>query len=540
MIVLLQSCGINRSLKQTIDVSSYPKNNFELETINDTVRKVGENFLRKNKQGNWELYLSGNPYELGVKNGMLTQKLYQHQEEVFFNGVQQLVGEDKNLNFALTFLKWFNRDIQEYILPEFKTELYGLSLFASDQYTTLAPNYQRNLYLHGAHDIGHAMTDLMIVGCSSVAFWDVKSADQELIIGRNFDFYLNDEFAENKLIQFTRPENGYGFLSVSWPGFIGVASGMNTEGLTVSINAGKSTIPLKAKTPISLVVREILQYASTIEEAIEIAEKKEVFVSESIMVGSAKDRKAVLIEISPKKFDVVYPNQNYLISTNHFQGEAYQTDKRNQQHTINSHSAYRYKKIEEEIDSIQVFDAEKVVRMLQDDKGLNDKDLGYGNEKALNALLAHHGIVFRPEKKLVYVSSSPYNLGDYTVYDLNFLNDRLNLNTAIVIDSLTIEKSPFVDSQAFRDYEKFKKLRREIRKAHQQKITFSEEKMAEYISLNPSFWEVYNDAATNAVLKKEYNLAAKYFQEALKKEITTIPDRKNIEKQLKKIRKYTK
>ncbi|WP_288763519.1 C45 family autoproteolytic acyltransferase/hydolase [uncultured Weeksella sp.] len=540
MILLLQSCGINRSLKQTVNVSSYPKADFDLVKINDTVRKIGQNFLRKNIQGNWELYLSGNPYAIGVKNGMLTQKLYQHQEEVFFNGVQQLVGENKKVNFALIFLKWFNRDIQEYILPEYQAELYGLSQFASDQYAALAPSYQRNLYLHGAHDIGHAMTDLMIVGCSSVALWDEKSIDQELIIGRNFDFYINDEFAENKLVQFILPEKGYGFLSVSWPGFIGVTSGMNTEGLTATINAGKSSIPHKAKTPISLVVREILQYASTIEEAISIAKKKEVFVSESIMIGSAKDRKAVLIEISPKKFDVVYPQQSYLISTNHFQGQVYQTDKRNQQHIINSHSDYRYQKIKEKIDYVQVFDVEKVIRMLQDYKGLSDKEIGYGNEKALNALLAHHGIVFRPEKKLVYVSSSPYNLGEYTVYDLNFLNDRLNLQTAIVIDSLKIKKSPFVDSHALRDFEKFKKLRREIRKAHQQKIVFSDDKMTEYISLNPSFWEVYNDAAINALLQKKYDLAIHYFREALKKEITTIPDRKKIEKQLVKLRKYTK
>ena len=175
MILLLQSCGINRSLKQTVNVSSYPKADFDLVKINDTVRKIGQNFLRKNIQGNWELYLSGNPYAIGVKNGMLTQKLYQHQEEVFFNGVQQLVGENKKVNFALIFLKWFNRDIQEYILPEYQAELYGLSQFASDQYAALAPSYQRNLYLHGAHDIGHAMTDLMIVGCSSVALWDEKS-----------------------------------------------------------------------------------------------------------------------------------------------------------------------------------------------------------------------------------------------------------------------------------------------------------------------------------------------------------------------------
>ena len=87
-----------------------------------------------------------------------------------------------------------------------------------------------------------------------------------MIIGRNFDFYVGDHFSENKIVSFEKPADGFKFMYVTWGGFIGVVSGMNEKGLTVTINAAKSDIPSGSATPVSLVAREILQYAENIQE----------------------------------------------------------------------------------------------------------------------------------------------------------------------------------------------------------------------------------------------------------------------------------
>ena len=62
---------------------------------------------------------------------------------------------------------------------------------------------------------------------------------------------------------------------------------------------------------------------------------------------------------------------------------------------------------------------EKTVNILRDRKdGLHNADIGMGNEKAINQLIAHHSIVFEPEKLIVWVCTSPWQLGEYVAYDL--------------------------------------------------------------------------------------------------------------------------
>ena len=258
-LFLLCSCGIFHKKISPPEVSSYPIHTPVVEHLGDSLYSFKDNYLIRNRQGIWELYLSGNPLQLGMNSGALTQRLYHRQDSLLFTKLKDFVPSERKQRFLFKFLKWFNRDIDRYIPPIYRTELYGQSRYADSLFDYIVPKYERSLYLHSAHDIGHALQDLMLVGCSSLAAWGKHTQEGKLLIGRNFDFYLSYDFATEKLIRFVRPTEGYPFMSYSWGGMIGVMSGMNTEGLTVTINAGKSNIPLKARTPISLLCREILQ-----------------------------------------------------------------------------------------------------------------------------------------------------------------------------------------------------------------------------------------------------------------------------------------
>ena len=539
-LILVYSCGVSKSLEDRPDVSSFNQEVPKRTQLNDSTLTFQDNYLAKNKEGQWELYVSGDPYHRGLVMGTLTKELFQYQEDAFFGKVETIVPSKFKQYLFRKFLAWYNRNMYLYIPEEYKSEILGISKYAGDKYDDVALPYMRVLYLHGAHDIGHAMQDLALVGCSSFAAWGDKTEDGSLIIGRNFDFYAGDEFSKNKVIAFVNPIDGYKFMSVTWAGMIGVTSGMNEHGLTVTINAGKSNIPWGAKTPVSIVTREILQYATNIEEAIAIAKKREVFVSESIFVGSAEDKKVVLIETSPDNFGVYeVENTNHLICTNHFQSDAYAADERNLEHIEYSHSKYRYERLEELLQRNTLVTPQVAANILRNTQGLNDSSIGYGNEKALNQLLAHHAIIFKPEQRLVWVSSNPYQLGTFTAYDLNkvFAEAPNNTTKASLQEvNLLIEKDPFIYSEAYKNYELYRQLSTQISTAIENKEAILPVTLKEFQASNPDFWEVYYLTAQYYEQQGYDTAAIMAYEKALTKEITTLNDKEAIEHQLKKLK----
>ncbi|PBJ12659.1 C45 family peptidase [Flavobacterium sp. ACN6] len=536
---LLISCGTSKSKHHKPDIAAYNSTKPVVEKLSDSAFISGKNSFLKNKQGLWELYVEGDPLEIGLTTGALTDSLLKKQQRIFFSKITDFIPSKFQQKMLRQFLKWYNRKLYLNVPNEYQTEIYGVSQYTSNEFDNIAPQYQRSLYLHAAHDIGHALQDLALVGCSSFAAWNEKSEDGNLILARNFDFYVNDAFAENKIAAFIKPKEGYPFMMVTWPGMIGAVSGMNYEGLTVTINASKSKIPLSAKTPISILTREILQHAKNLNEAIAIAKKRKVFVSESIMVGSAIDNKAILIEVSPNKMDVYdVQNSDQLICSNHFQGEAFAADKRNQEQILNSHSEYRLERMQELLSENPKVNPEIASQILRNKDGLQNISLGYGNEKALNQLLAHHGIIFKPKEKLVWVSANPYQLGEFVCYDLNSIFGE-NKNGAVSFqkENLNIAKDPFLETTAFQNFKKFKIEDHKIDSLLEKKETISPEFIPNYQSLNPDYWVVYYKAGLYFYQKKEYLQAKLNFEKALSHEITTVPEKEKIEKYLKKVKR---
>lgn len=462
--------------------------------VADGVRHYGGNWMRKSDDGLFEMYVHGAPFDLGMAIGKLAEPEIYYQEKVFVDQIHRIIPSDSYLKFLRNFIAIFNRNLGENVPAEFREEIFGISQSCTHDYDAIGSPYERQLNYHSAHDLGHAMQDYMLVGCSSFAVWNDYSADSSLLIGRNFDFYMGDDFARNKLVSFVRPDSGYCFAAVGWPAMIGVLSGMNEKGLTVTINAAKSDMPTSSATPISILARTILQYAANIEQAYDIASRYHTFVSESILIGSAADGCAAVIEKSPEKMALfsVPVSDGHIVCTNHYQSGLYKDDPHNVENIETSDSPVRFNRIKKLVAEKKPLDVDAVASVLRDSLNVDGSPVGLSNEMAVNQFIAHHSVVFKPEKLLLWVSTSPWQSGKYVCYDLNKVFARgFNPDGGVSCPSLEIKADSFVTTPSFAGLLQFKSIVPALRRHIHDKTVMSQDSLDLLLAVNPHYYYSY-------------------------------------------------
>ena len=283
-----------------------------------------------------------------------------------------------------------------------------------------------------------------------------------------------------------------------------------------------------------------MQYASTIDEAYTIAQKRKLFVSESLMIGSLKDNRTAIIEKSPGAMDIFLSDTCYIVCANHFQGAAFAHDKTNLENIRTTDSYYRFRRASELLAQYPVMDVPKTAAILRNRYGIGGIDAGMGNE-TLNQLIAHHAVIFKPSKLLVWVSAPPYQLGKFVAYDLNkvFHLDKKSIveNKEIYEKELTIPVDSFLYSVEYKNYLRYKEMTRMLKKYKGTKEVLSPHFVNEYIASNPKFYQTYLHLAEYFEKKGEKDKAIYFCQQALGNVIPRLDEKLKIEKKLQKLKK---
>ncbi|HQW86247.1 MAG TPA: C45 family autoproteolytic acyltransferase/hydrolase [Flavobacteriales bacterium] len=496
--------------------------------------RTANGWLAPTPDGLWEAYVQGGDLERGLTIGSLARELIHKQEELFVQRIKVLVPDQDKLGWLRHFIGFFNRDIEEHVPLEYRREIYGESRAFDPAFDMIGTGYERALNYHAAHDIGHALQDLAFVGCTSFAAWGERTADGQLLIGRNFDFHLGEEFACDKLVLAMRPDSGHPFVIVTWAGMLGAVSGMNLEGLTVTINASRSALPTGARTPISLLAREILQHAATVDEAVAIAAHREVFVSESILVGSARDGRAVVIEKAPDGMGVHDPGNGPVVCANHYQSETFFGSPVNQANLRESDSMARFRRMRALTVTGPPLTPADAARILRERRGPEGQAVGLGNPMAIDQLIAHHSVIMEPGKRTLWLGTGPYTLGAFRCYDLRTIFAHDTPPHVPLHRPETLPADTLLGSPAMGDLVWHRAMRAALLERRMTGRTYrlSPEDEAAYVRTDPDNAITYSDLGHWYQALGDRERAARYFREALARPVASVAERRELQKAL--------
>jgi isopenicillin-N N-acyltransferase-like protein len=179
--------------------------------------------------------------------------------------------------------------------------------------------------------VGNSLVELRRMGgCSSFLVLPARSRTGELIFGRNFDFPSFNVLDKYGCISVVRPQGKRAFVSIGYPGMIGVLSGMNDAGLavaTMDVNESADGAPIFDPTgvPLALTYRRILEECATVEEAERLLKATKITTYMNLAVADVDE--AVVFELTPQTVGVRRAPRDVLCCTNHFQLEGLCTDR---------------------------------------------------------------------------------------------------------------------------------------------------------------------------------------------------------------------
>ncbi|MEZ4317061.1 MAG: C45 family autoproteolytic acyltransferase/hydrolase [Myxococcota bacterium] len=369
--------------------------------------------------GVWLLSTEGDAYGAGYGAGIVTSGLRPRLEEELFDSFERQV-PNPLFRWIITrgslLAGW---TLPSHLRPDDQLEILGTADAVVEPYWLMGPLYTRKVYYHAIHDLGQALVDSPLLACTGFAAGGEATADGHWLLARNFDFEGGVAFDRDKIVRVHRPDDGIPYLSIGFTGMVGAVSGVNAEGIAIAINASGSSDPPRPGTPMTLIVREILEHAHDLDEARAILEARTGFVSENVLVVDAEAGEGALFEVTPRQVAVV-PVDGWLAVSNHFRSPAFANDSTNRYRMETSTTVPRLLRAEELVRrSAGSLDLRAAADILRDRNGVGDTPLARGHRHALNADIATHGVVIDATTRTVWVSRFPNVAGGFVEVSLD-------------------------------------------------------------------------------------------------------------------------
>jgi isopenicillin-N N-acyltransferase-like protein len=373
-----------------------------------------------------EIYLEGSPEEIGAAHARLVSGEMLEVERQLWGDFEHFVP----LWIARVGIEDWSRVRYRHVdqgIPEpRRRELAAQSLLLTpDPFASRLPTYQRLVFLHALYDIALSLEHSPLIGCTTIAIAPAQTADGHVLAARAFDFEGGDVFDREKAVFFVRENGSIPFASVAWPGLVGVVTGMNAEGVFLAVQGARAGQPSTEGIPVTFAAREALAHAHDTPEAVAILSAQPVMISHIVFVADGEGRFAV-VERAPGAAAYVRASTDSVAVTNHFEGPL-AIDPKNLRIRETTSTLARRQRADELLQRIAPHSAgpEAALAILRDHgcaDGLNtDETCALGDRRAIDALIATHGVVADLTARVLWVSAGPHLSGRFVRLDLRTL-----------------------------------------------------------------------------------------------------------------------
>jgi hypothetical protein len=239
------------------------------------------------------LFLKGSPEDMGRQHGVLLRKQVRDLVAKLLYGVGVGSSFEKG--------RWFVGEIEEaqrrvmpFVEPRHLREMDALALASGhDKEEVRLSNFFPELF-----------------HCSGFAVFGRATVGGRMYHGRILDYMRGVGLEPNAVVIVHQPDYGHAWVNISYAGFVGSVTAMNEKRISLGEMGGRGEGKWDGK-PMAQLVREVMEQADTLEEAVEIMRRGPRTCEYYYVIADGNSRRAVGIAATPESFEVVQPGQSH-------------------------------------------------------------------------------------------------------------------------------------------------------------------------------------------------------------------------------------
>lgn len=243
------------------------------------------------RDGTRVLFLKGTPEEMGTQHGTLMKKEVHHLVDRMLYGV--------GVGSSFTKGRWFFGEIED--------AQARLQPFVSDRHLREmdALAAASGIRIEEAR-LANFFPELF--HCSGFALYGSATKDGRMYHGRILDYMKGVGLEQSACVIVMEPDEGHAWVNLGYAGFLGTVTAMNEKQIAIGEMGGKGEGHWDGK-PMAQLLREVMEQAGTIEEAVEILRRGPRTCEYYYVISDGKTKKAVGIAATPTTFQTIWAGE---------------------------------------------------------------------------------------------------------------------------------------------------------------------------------------------------------------------------------------